>query len=123
MMPQEQWLNYILDIVRAIASRKHQEEVWLGPRQEINWVGDLYDDLDEEFFDGFFKRFSDRFTVEQTVAWTQFEQRFENYGRKLPSYPEPRTVIDDPDWQLVREAAARFVAAFEQKHPEPSAAK
>lgn len=25
-------------------------------------------------------------------------------------------------WEMVREAAAHFVAAFEQKHPEPSAA-
>jgi hypothetical protein len=120
MMSYEQWLAYILEIVRAIASREHQEKVWLGPRPEINWVGDLYNDLGEEFFDDFFKRYSDGFTVEQLTAWNQFKQRFENYGDTLPSYPDPRMVINDPDWQRVREAATRFVTAFEEKHPEPS---
>jgi hypothetical protein len=55
MMSYEQWLEYILEIVRAIASREHQEKVWLGPRLEIDWVGDLYNALDEEFFEGFFR--------------------------------------------------------------------
>ena len=49
MMSYDQWLEYILEIVRAIASREHQERVWLGPRPEINWVGDLYNELGEEF--------------------------------------------------------------------------
>jgi hypothetical protein len=67
------------------------------------------------FFDDFFKTYSSGFTSEQVTAWNQFKQTFEEYGDKLPSYPEPRMVIDDPDWQLVREAAARFVITFEKK--------
>ena len=120
MMSYDRWLEYILEIVRVIANREDQEKIWLGPRPEINWVGDLYNELGEEFFDVFFKRYSDGFTVEQLTAWNPFKQSFESYGDKLSSYPDPRMVIDDPDWQGVREAAARFVAAFEQKHPEPS---
>jgi hypothetical protein len=120
MMSYERWLEYILEIIRVIASREDQEKIWLGPRPEINWVGDLYNELGEEFFDDFFKTYSGGFTSEQVTAWNQFKETFEEYGDKLPSYPEPRMVIDDPDWQLVREAAARFVIAFEKKHPEPS---
>jgi hypothetical protein len=122
MMSYEQWLDYILEIVRAVASREHQEKLWLGPRPEINWVGDLYNDLSEEFFDDFFKRYSDGFTVEQLTSWDQFKKRFEKYGESLPPYPDPQLVIADPEWQKVREAAARFVAAFEQKQSEPSLA-
>ena len=114
MMSYEQWLKYILEIVQAISSREHQEKVWLGPRPEINWVGDLYDDLGEEFFDDFFRRYSSGFTEEQLAAWNEFKQRFEEYGDKLPRYPDPKTVIDDPDWQSVREAAIRFIAAFDR---------
>jgi hypothetical protein len=122
MMSYEQWLEYILEIVRAIASREHQEKVWLGPRPEIDWVGDLYNALDEEFFEGFFKRYSDGFTPEQLIPWNEFKQRFENYGEKLPRYPDPQTVIDDPEWQVVREAAARFLRAFERSSSKASAA-
>jgi len=122
MMTHDQWLEYILEIVRAIASRRHQEEVWLGPRQEINWVGDLYDALDKELFEDFFEKYSDKFTVDQLNAWNRFNETFMGYGDKLPTYPDPKAVISDPDWQVVRDAAAQFVAAFEQKHPAPSVA-
>ena len=113
MMSHEQWLKYILEIVQAISSREHQEKVWLGPRPEINWVWDLYEDLSEEFFEDFFRRYSAGFTSEQLASWNGFKQRLEDYGDKLPRYPDPKTVIDDPDWQLVREAATRFVLAFD----------
>jgi hypothetical protein len=65
MMTYERWREYIPGIVRAIASREHQEKVWLGPRSKINWVGDLYNEMGDEFFDDFFKRYSDGFTVER----------------------------------------------------------
>jgi len=119
-MTYEQWREYILEIVRAIASREHQEKVWLGPRPEINWVGDLYNDLSEEFFDDFFDRYSDDFTIEQLTAWDQFKQKFKSYGDGLPTYPDPEMVITDPKWQNVREAAARLVRAFEKKQADTS---
>jgi hypothetical protein len=122
MMSYEQWLDYILETVRAIASREHQEKVWLGPGSEINWVGDLYNALDEEFFGDFFEKYSSGFTAEQLTAWSHFKERFEDYGNSIPDYPDPKVVLADPMWQNVREAAARFVAAFEKKHSEPSLA-
>jgi hypothetical protein len=53
MMSYVQWLEYILTAVRAVASRDHQEKTWFGGRPEINWVGDVYNDLDDSTFDLF----------------------------------------------------------------------
>jgi hypothetical protein len=122
MMSYEQWLEYILDIVRTIASRARQERAWLGPRTEVNWVGDLCNALDEDLFDLFFTTYSKEFAAEQLIAWKQFKREFDKYGSRLPDYPDPRTVIEDPEWQVVREAATRFARAFERDPPEASVA-
>lgn len=115
MMSFDQWLTYLLRRVENVASRDHQQKTWFGPRDEINWVGDIYNDLDESTFDLFYTLYSKNFSAEQVTAWNDFKQAFGNYGEKLPNYPEPQSVFDDPEWQLVREAAGRFVTAFEQE--------
>ena len=53
MMTYERWREYILDVVGHIASREQQEKIWLGPRPEINRVGDVYNDLAENFLTTF----------------------------------------------------------------------
>jgi len=50
----------------------------------------------------------------------RFKYESEKYDETLSTYPDVRKVLDDPGWQRVREAAGRFVDAFEQKHPETS---
>jgi len=66
--------------------------------------------------------YSKAFTHEQLNAWNQFKKLLEEYEKEMPKYPDAHRVFEDPDWQLVRDAAARFVTAFGQKRPEPSLA-
>lgn len=74
----------------------------------------MYNQLFDDFtFDLFYETYSKEFTQSQLVAWNEFDKQLESYGKKYDVFPNEQTVFDDPDWQLVREAAARFVAAFE----------
>lgn len=123
MMSFAQWLNSILEVARETASREFQEEAWLSGRPSTSSPTEIYNQLFDDYtFDLFFETYSKDFTPDQTAAWTGFKRELERYGKKFREFPNERIVFEDPDWQLVREAAARFVAAFEQKQPEPSVA-
>jgi len=119
MMSHDQWLNALVAHVRQIASRDYQERNWFRTdlRVGVNWVVEAYESLDDLTFDLFFETYSKDFTSEQLSAWIEFKKEFEKYDKTLPQFPDVREVFEDPKWQRVREAAAQFVAAFEQAHP------
>ena len=118
MMSHEKWLGRILEVARETASREFQEEAWLSGRPSTSSPTEIYNQLFDDYtFDLFFETYSKDFTPDQTAAWTRFKYKLEKYGEKFPILPDERVVFEDPDWQLVREAAARFVVVFEQKQP------
>jgi hypothetical protein len=124
MMTHEQWLNGILSAARHIASKDYQERAWLGGGgREISSPAEIYNELFDDYtFDLFRETYSATFTPTQLVAWDDFKTLMEKYGERVSDNPDPNRVLDDPEWQEVRGAAARFVAAFEQKQPEPTIA-
>lgn len=123
MMTHEQWLNSILEVAREIASREFQEEAWLSGRPSTSSPTEIYNQLFDDYtFDLFFQTYSKDFAPDQMAAWTEFKRELDKYGEKFPEFPNERVVFEDPDWQHVREAAGRFIAAFEQKQSEPSLA-
>ena len=123
MMSYEQWLNSILEVAKETASREFQQEAWLSGRPSTSSPTEIYNQLFDDYtFDLFYETYSKDFTQQQLVAWNEFKQQLENYGKKYDEFPNEQTVFDDPEWQLVREVAARFVAAFEQKNPESATA-
>ena len=122
MMSYEQWLNSILEAAKETASREFQQEAWLSGRPSTSSPTEVYNLLFDAYtFDLFYETYSAGFTSEQSTAWREFKNQLEGYGNKYDEFPNERVVFDDPDWQLVRNAAAHFVAVFEQKHPAPSA--
>jgi 8-oxo-dGTP pyrophosphatase MutT (NUDIX family) len=116
MMSHDQWLNSILEVARETASREFQEEAWLSGRPSTSSPTEIYNQLFDDYtFDLFFETYSKNFTPDQLAAWTGFKLELDRYGEKFPEFPSERIVFEDPDWQKVRESAARFVSAFEQK--------
>jgi hypothetical protein len=115
MMSHDQWLNSLVTHARHIASREYQEQNWFRTDVPVgvNWVVEVYENLDDLTFDLFFEMYSKEFTPAQLTAWVEFKSELEKYDKSLPQYPDVRHVFDDPGWQRVREAAARFVVAFE----------
>jgi hypothetical protein len=125
MMTHEQWLNNIVASVGHVASRDFQETTWLGGGgPEISSPTEMYNELFDDYtFDLFHETYSEGFTSEQSAAWDTFKTSMEKYGEEMPDNPDPRRVLDDPAWQVVREAAVQFVAAFGQKQTEPALAR
>jgi len=125
MMSHDQWLNALVTQVRQIASREFQEQNWF--RKDIapgvNWVVEAYENLDDLTFDLFFEKYAKDFSASQLAAWVGFKNEFDRYGERLPKYPDVRNVFNDPGWQSIREAASRFVNAFEQTDPASVAAQ
>ena len=113
MMSYERWLNSILEVAKEAASREFQQEAWLSGRPSTSSPTEIYNQLFDDYtFDLFYETYSKTFTPKQGTAWREFKNELESYGDKYNELPNERVVFDDPDWQSVREAAARFVAAF-----------
>ncbi len=121
MMSYEQWLNSILEVAKETASREFQQEAWLSGRPSTSSPTEIYNTLFDDYtFDLFYETYSKGFTPPQSTAWNEFKQELETYGEKYDEFPNERVVFDDPDWQLVRDAAEQFVAAFGRSPGTPS---
>jgi hypothetical protein len=115
MMNRDEWLARILCSVKHIASREFQERAWLDTGAEISSPEEVYNELFDDYtIDLFFEKYACTLTPDQSAAWRELKSCMERYGEQMPTTPDPRKVLDDPEWQRVRESAVRFVAAFEQ---------
>jgi len=116
MMSYERWRHALLDVAREAASREFQQEAWLSGRPSTSSPTEIYCQLFDAYtFDLFFETYCKTFSAQQLIAWGEFREQLERFGNKYTEFPNEQIVFDDPDWQLVRWAAARFVTAFESK--------
>lgn len=113
MMSYEKWLGCIVDAAQHIASREYQEEAWFPGGRVVSSPGEVYQVLMEDCtYDLFFETYGKTFTSGQTQCWKELRFWLEDYYDKMPRHPDPRRVLDDPEWDLVRQAAENFVRAF-----------
>jgi len=112
----DQWLSWILEAARHIASREYQEQAWFPGAKYRSSPHEVYLTLMEDrLFDRFFETYGSSFTDEQTQSWKELRQRLEEYYDSLPTHPDPLLVLTDPAWEKVRESARIFVEAFATK--------
>jgi hypothetical protein len=121
MMSYENWLNCILAAATHIASRAHQEETWKAGGNLVSspdeaFLGLMEDCTSELFFETYGKTLSQ----EQVQRWNDLKTRLESYYDRVPLYPEPMQVLNDPEWDLVRQAAGKFVQSFNRHGIQPS---
>ncbi len=114
MMSYEQWLSSILGRVRAIASKEYQEETWKAGGNLVSSPDEVYQALMEDCTaDVFFETYGETLTEEQMQCWSDLKTRLTSYYDKMSLYPDPAQVLTDPEWEVVRQAARRFVRAFD----------
>lgn len=120
MMSRDQWIGQIVDVAREIASREFQERAWFGIGPEVSSPDEMYNSLFEDnTFDLFLEKYAATLTPRQTKAWSDLRCKREEYDQQ-PEKLDPHRVINDPEWQNVRESAAHFVTAFETSKMESS---
>jgi hypothetical protein len=115
MMPFKVWLDHIIAAAQDIASREFQEEAWFPGGKVVSSPDELYLVLMEDSTpDLFFETYGKTFTTSQMQCWNEFRSLLEQYYSKMPLHPDPRHVLDDPEWELVRQAAKRLVQAMSE---------
>ncbi len=113
MMSYNVWLDHIIGAAQDIASRDFQEEAWFPGGKVVSSPDEIYQTLMEDSTtDLFFETYGKTFTTSQIQCWNELRSLLEQYYTKMPLRPDPRRVLDDPEWDLVRQAAKRFVRAF-----------
>jgi len=68
--------------------------------------------MEDMLFAQFFEVYGSTFTEQQAKSWKVLRQRLEEYYDKLPNNSDPQAVLNDPDWEKVRQVAKNFVEAF-----------
>lgn len=113
MMSYEMWLDLILDAARNIASPKFQKEAWLRKGKFVSSPDEVYQVLMEDCtFDLFFQIYGNRFTEAQMHSSKQLRSTLQAYYNGMSRHPDPVQVLNDPQWELVRQSAVRFVREF-----------
>jgi hypothetical protein len=121
MMSYEQWLSCILGRARAIASRAHQEETWKAGGDLVSSPDEVYQALMEDCTaDLFFETYGTTLTEEEMRCWRDLRTLLTSYYDKMSLYADPAQVLTDPEWELVRQAAGKFIQAFNGHSSERS---
>ncbi len=103
------WRKVVEDVVSGIADEALQRRAWFG-------VGPEESSPDEEFCqffdDAAIEEFLDRgdtgMNEQQLKAGRHLTRLMRELSDQTPEHVDPADLIDDPQWQKIREAAARF---------------
>ena len=113
MMSYEEWRPRIIDAARHIASRDYQKEERFPGGRGVSSPDEVYQLLIEDLtFDLFLQTHSHKLDIRQLQVANELRSILQEYYDNSPEHPDPKFVLDDPQWDLVRQAADRFVAAF-----------
>jgi len=121
-IPAELWVGNLLEAAELIANREYQETRWLAA-DAFAWESpdEAINTLDDYVLDGFIEQFAESFSPAQSKAAIAFRDEVDRYCRTNPQHLEPRDVLADPAWEVVRKKASDFVQAFKGSWPNPQA--
>ncbi len=103
------WRNVVRQVVSTIADENLQRRAWFGVGPEVS-------SPDEEFckffgdaaVEDFLKRGDNGLNSQQLDAGKHLLTLMKRLSDETPNHIPPLSLIDDPRWREVREAAARF---------------
>ena len=107
------WLQRLVETAEHFESREYQQRSWLGLGPEVSSPDELYCQFFDDYTAALFHQtFSREFSNDQERVWRDFVAALEHYEARNPGNLDARRVLEDPNWEHVREAARRFVRTF-----------
>ncbi|HWD60179.1 MAG TPA: hypothetical protein VG308_17975 [Stellaceae bacterium] len=103
------WRRVVEDVVAGLADEAMQRRAWFGLGPEVSSPDDEFcmffgDAAVEEFLE----RDDTGLGAGQRAAGRHLFKLMRDLSDQTPEHIEPEALIDDPRWQEIRNAAARF---------------
>ena len=107
------WRKVVEQVVGGLADESLQRRAWFGVGPEE----DSPDEMFNQFFgdaaiEDFLRRDDTDLSEKQIQAGRCLVKLMNDLSDQTPEHIEPSELIDDPRWQRVRDAAARFLTAL-----------
>ncbi len=111
---RELWTSNLVNAARGIGDAEHQRSRWLAP-DAFAWERpeELINMWEDSLPELFMEEYGAALSREQADAATVLRDELNSYCDATPDNLDPRQVLADPRWDVVRSKARSFVAAFE----------
>lgn len=113
MMTPKQWLDNLIVVIKIIANKNYQEQVWLGKdaARFSSWgeiVNQFFDDNQiDEFLHGPWKESG--LTEAQYLQLVTLRDVMDKNCQQWNDFPDPQKVLISDDWKKVRQTAQDFL--------------
>jgi hypothetical protein len=116
----ERWISNLLEVSKLIADRRMQEDKWAAGTWSI-WEhpDEMVNTVDDYVLDGFIEAFPAILSPEQKTSAQRLLDEVNHFCASSPDTLEPAELLSDPNWERVRQSAAKFVTAFSGRWPAP----
>jgi hypothetical protein len=108
------WRTVIQQVVDGIGDEALQRRAWFGPGPEISSPDEMFNQF---FGDAAVAEFLDRndngLNNLQRQAGIRLTRLMRELSDQTPGHIEANQLIDDPRWQAIRTAAAKFLALIQ----------
>ena len=109
-MTLERWLEIVRPVIQDFSDRMFQERAWFNRGPEVSSPTELISNLLDDFsFHKTSQTPSFNLSDEQRTACSHFAQMVRAYSHAHRGHLNEREVIDDPEWEKIRQAAAELL--------------
>lgn len=105
-MTLDRWLEIARPAIEAFANRAFQSRAWFGHGPEVSSPTEVICQLFDFRFDKTSQDPSFDLSNEQRAACARFGEMVDGYARSHKGHLDEHEVIDDPEWERIRQAAA-----------------
>jgi hypothetical protein len=103
------WRNVVRQVVQAISDENLQRRAWFGVGPEVSSPDEVFCQFfGDAAIEDFLNRGDTGLNDQQRDAGKYLLTLMRKLSDETPNHIQPSSLIDDPRWRAVREAAARF---------------
>lgn len=113
-MTPEFWRENIIESVKDIADKGFQRRAWFAKSKEVSSPEEVYAHLLDDFtFKDFLANEDVGLTDNQKGKGRDLIEILDSYASTNKQVTDPYSVIDDPEWEKVREVARNFLSSLD----------